>query len=156
MEKINVVFSTVIGNIPVNADVDFSVSEKFLSGAESFRRNINAVVCLDKADAYKWSGQHKKYNVDFVLAVLGDIRALQKQNAEYAKKETDGRHHVDLNTLKINEIRIDGKYLRISWCFEDCYGCKRLFLGNMYAIFPISKSSDDFTCSSENNLVVYF
>lgn len=156
MEKINVVFSTVIGNISVNADVDFSVSEKFLSGAESFRENINAVVCLDKADAYKWSDKHKKYSVDLGLAVRGDIRTLQKQNAQYAEKETDGRHHVDLNTLKINKIWIDGKYLRIVWCFNDCYGCKRLFSGNMYAIYPKSESSEDFFCASKINLEVYF
>lgn len=154
-----VAFSTFIGIITVNADLTFSMSDEFLKGdVEDVREHVKASVSIKKANAHAWRDGHKKYNIDFALAVYGDIRFLQKQNEEYAAKENNGRHHVDLKTLEVSEIWIDGKYLRIRWRFEDCYGGGRYFAGNMY---PIREEYDDtnhedFYCSSALKLQVYF
>lgn len=157
--KTKVAFSTFIGIITVDADLTFSMSDEFLKGdVEDVREHVKASVSIKKANAHAWHDGHKKYNIDFALAVYGDIRFLQKQNEEYAAKENNGRHHVDLKTLKVSEIWIDGKYLRIRWRFEDCYGGGRYFAGNMY---PIREEYDDtnhedFYCSSALKLQVYF
>lgn len=154
-----VVFSTIIGRVPVCADLTLSMSDKFLSGdVESLREHVTACVSLEKANANTWMDGHKRFNVDFVMAVYGDIETLQKQNEEYAAKEDNGRHHVDLKTLKVNEIWIDGRYLRIEWYFKDCYGCGRLFAGNMYPIHEAygDTNHENFYCSSEVGLQVYF
>lgn len=154
-----VVFSTIIGRVPVCADLTFSMSDEFLSGdTESLREHVVACVSVEKANANTWMVGHKKYNIDFVLAVAGDIRALQKQNEEYAAKETNGRHHVDLKTLEVSEIWIDGRHLRIEWRFKDCYGGGRLFAGNMYPIHEAfqDKNHENFYCSSKVGLQVYF
>ena len=154
-----VVFSTIIGRVPVDADLTFSMSDEFLNGdVESLREHVTACVSVEKANANTWMDGHQKYNIDFTLAVGGDIRLLQKQNEEYAAKEDNGRHHVDLKTLKVNEIWIDGRHLRIAWYFKDCYGDGRLFAGNMY---PIREGYGDtnhenFYCSSKVGLQVYF
>lgn len=154
-----VVFSTIIGRVPVDADLTFSMSDEFLSGdVDSLREHVTACVSVEKANANTWMDGHKKFNVDFSLAVYGDIRALQKQNEEYAAKEINGRHYVDLKTLKVNEIWIDGRYLRIEWYFKDCYGGGRLFAGNMY---PVSEAFQDtkhenFHCNLGVGLQVYF
>jgi len=157
--KTKVAFSTFIGIITVDTDLTFSMSDEFLKGdVEDVREHVKASVSIKKANAHAWHDGHKKYNIDFALAVYGDIRFLQKQNEEYAAKENNGRHHVDLKTLKVSEIWIDGKYLRIRWHFEDCYGGGRYFAGNMY---PIREKYDDtnhedFYCSSALKLQVYF
>lgn len=157
--KTKVVFNTFIGRIAVDADYTLSINEEFLNGeTEAIKDNISACVSLDKDNSRLWKDGHKKYNIDLTLAVCGDIRTLQKQNEEYASKEDNGRHHVDLNTLVVREIWIDGKYLRIRWCFADCYGTCRAFAGNIY---PITESYNDtnkenFYCGSEVNLQVYF
>jgi hypothetical protein len=154
-----VVFSTIIGRVPVCADLTLSMSDKFLSGdVESLREHVTACVSIEKANANTWMEGHKRFNVDFILAVLGDIRALQKQNEEYAAKEDNGRHHVDLKTLKVNEIWIDGKYLRIEWYFKDCYGGGRLFAGNVYPVREAFQDTnhENFYCSSKVGLQVYF
>ena len=157
--KTKVAFSTFIGIIPVDADLTFSMSDEFLNGdVEDVREHVKASVSIKKANARTWNDGHQKYNINFALAVYGDIRLLQKQNEEYAAKEDNGRHHVDLKTLKVSEIWIDGKYLRIRWHFEDCYGGGRCFAGNMY---PIREEYDDtnhedFYCSSNVGLQVYF
>ena len=154
-----VVFSTIIGRVAVDADIEFSVSEDFLNGkTDSLRENVQAVVSVHKSNANTWSEGHKKYSIDLVLAVAGDIRALQKQNEEYAAKETNGRHHVDLKTLEVSEIWIDGRHLRIEWRFKDCYGGGRIFSGNMYPIHEVfnSENHENFYCSSKVGLQVYF
>lgn len=157
--KTKVAFSTFIGIVTVDADLTFSMSDEFLKGdVEDVREHVKASVSIKKANAHAWHDGHKKYNIDFALAVYGDIRFLKKQNEEYAAKENNGRHHVDLKTLKVSEIWIDGKYLRIRWRFEDCYGGGRYFAGNMY---PIREEYDDtnhedFYCSSALKLQVYF
>ena len=154
-----VVFSTIIGRVPVDADLTFSMSDEFLKGdVESLREHVTACVSVEKANANTWMEGHKRFNVDFALAVYGDIRALQKQNEEYAAKEDNGRHHVDLKTLKVSEIWIDGRYLRIEWHFEDCYGGGRLFAGNMYPVHEAFQDTnhENFLCSSEVGLQVYF
>ena len=154
-----VVFSTIIGRVPVDADLTFSMSDEFLKGdVESLREHVTACVSVEKANANTWMDGHKKFNVDFALAVYGDIRALQKQNEEYAAKEDNGRHHVDLKTLKVNEIWIDGRHLRIAWYFKDCYGDGRLFAGNMYPIHEAFQdtNNENFYCSSKVGLQVYF
>ena len=154
-----VVFSTIIGRVPVCADLTLSMSDEFLNGdVESLCEHVTACVSVEKANANTWMVGHKRFNVDFALAVYGDIRALQKQNEEYAAKEDNGRHHVDLKTLKVSEIWIDGKYLRIRWHFEDCYGGGRCFAGNIY---PIREEFDDtnhedFYCATAVKLQVYF
>jgi hypothetical protein len=115
-----VVFSTIIGRVPVDADLTFSMSDEFLKGdVESVREHVKACVSVEKANANTWMDGHQKYNIDFALAVDGDIRLLQKQNEEYEAREDNGRHHVDLKTLKVNEIWIDGRHLRIEWYFKD-------------------------------------
>ena len=154
-----VVFSTIIGRVPVDADLTFSMSDEFLSGdVESLREHVTACVSVEKANANTWMEGHQKYNINFALAVDGDIRLLQKQNEEYAAKEDNGRHHVDLKTLKVNEIWIDGRHLRIEWYFKDCYGDGRLFAGNMYPIHEAFQDTnhENFYCSSEVGLQVYF
>ena len=154
-----VVFSTIIGRVPVCADLTLNMSDEFLSGdVESLREHVTACVSVEKANANTWVEGHKRFNVDFALAVYGDIRALQKQNEEYAAKEDNGRHHVDLKTLKVNEIWIEGRYLRIEWYFKDCYGVGRLFAGNMYPIREAFQDENDenFYCSSKVGLQVYF
>lgn len=154
-----VVFSTIIGRVPVCADLTLNMSDEFLSGdVESLREHVTACVSVEKANANTWMEGHKKFNVDFALAVYGDIRALQKQNEEYAAKEDNGRHHVDLKTLKVNEIWIDGRHLRIEWYFKDCYGDGRLFAGNMYPVHEKFQDTnhENFLCSSEVGLQVYF
>lgn len=154
-----VVFNTIIGRVPVDADLTFSMSDEFLSGdVESLREHVTACVSVEKANANTWTEGHKRFNVDFAMAVYGDIRALQKQNEEYATKETNGRHHVDLKTLKVNEIWIDGRHLRIEWHFKDCYGGGRLFAGNIYPIHEAFQDTnhENFYCSSAVNLQVYF
>ena len=154
-----VVFSTIIGRVPVCADLTLSMSDEFLSGdVDSLREHVTACVSVEKANANTWMDGHKRFNVDFVMAVYGDIRALQKQNEEYATKEDNGRHHVDLKTLKVNEIWIDGRHLRIEWYFKDCYGCGRLFAGNIYPIHEAFQDTnhENFYCSSEVGLQVYF
>lgn len=157
--KTKVVFSTIIGRVPVDADLTFSMSDEFLSGdVESLREHVTACVSIEKANANTWMDGHKRFNVNFALAVYGDIRLLQKQNEEYAAKEDNGRHHVDLKTLKVSEIWIDGKYLRIEWRFKDCYGGGRLFAGNMYPIHEAFQDTnhENFYCSSNVVLQVYF
>lgn len=157
--KTKVVFSTIIGRVPVDADLTFSMSDEFLKGdVESLREHVKACVSVEKANAHTWNDGHQKYNINFALAVGGDIRLLQKQNEEYAAREDNGRHHVDLKTLKVNEIWIEGRYLRIEWYFKDCYGDGRLFAGNMY---PIREEYDDtnhedFYCATAVKLQVYF
>jgi len=154
-----VVFSTIIGRVPVDADLTFSMSDEFLSGdVESLREHVTACVSIKKANAHTWMDGHKKYNINFALAVCGDIRLLRKQNEEYAAKETNGRHHVDLKTLKVNEIWIDGRHLRIEWYFKDCYGGGRCFAGNMYPIHEKydDTNHEDFYCSTAVKLQVYF
>lgn len=154
-----VVFSTIIGRVPVCADLTLSMSDEFLSGdVESLREHVTACVSLEKANANTWMDGHKRFNLDFALAVYGDIRALKKQNEEYAAKETDGRHHVDLKTLEVSEIWIDGRHLRIEWRFKDCYGGGRLFAGNMYPIHEAfqDENHENFCCSTKVGLKVYF
>lgn len=158
--KTKVEFSTFIGIVTVDADLTFSMSDEFLNGdvLNSIHEHVKASVSIKKANAHAWYDGHKKYNINFALAVCGDIRLLQKQNEEYAAIEVNGRHHVDLKTLKVSEIWIDGRYLRIRWHFEDCYGAGRCFAGNMY---PIREECDDtnhenFFCTSQVKLQVYF
>jgi hypothetical protein len=154
-----VVFSTIIGRVPVDADLTFSMSDEFLKGdVESVREHVKACVSVEKANANTWMDGHQKYNIDFALAVGGDIRLLQKQNEEYAAKEDNGRHHVDLKTLKVNEIWIDGRHLRIEWYFKDCDGDGRLFAGNIYPIHETFQDTnhENFFCSSKVGLQVYF
>ena len=157
--KTKVAFSTFIGIIPVDADLTFSISDEFLNGdVEDVRKHVKASVSIKKANAHTWNDGHQKYNINFALAVYGDIRLLQKQNEEYAAKEDNGRHYVDLKTLKVSEIWIDGKYLRIRWHFEDCYGDGRLFAGNIYPIHEAFQDTnhENFYCSSKVGLQVYF
>lgn len=157
--KTKVVFRTFIGIVTVDADLTFSMSDEFLKGdVENVREHVKASVSIKKANAHAWHDGHKKYNIDFTLAVHGDIRTLKKQNEEYASKEDNGRHHVDLSTLVVREILIDDKYLRVGWCFADCYGICRSFAGNMY---PIREDFDDtnhedFFCTTAEKLQVYF
>ena len=81
--KTKVVFNTIIGRVPVDADLTFSMSDEFLSGdVESLREHVTACVSIEKANANTWMDGHKRFNVDFALSVYGDIRALQKQNEE--------------------------------------------------------------------------
>ena len=157
--KTKVAFSTFIGIITVDADLTFSMSDEFLKGdVEDVREHVKASVSIKKANARTWNDGHQKYNINFALAVYGDIRLLQKQNEEYAAKEDNGRHHVDLKTLKVSEIWIDGRHLRIEWYFKDCYGCGRLFAGNMYPVHEAFQDTnhENFYCSSKGGLQVYF
>ena len=157
--KTKVAFNTFIGIITVDADLTFSMSDEFLKGdVEDVREHVKASVSIKKANARTWNDGHQKYNINFALAVCGDIRFLQKQNEEYAAKEDNGRHHVDLKTLKVNEIWIDGRHLRIEWYFKDCYGCGRLFAGNMYPVHEAFQDTnhENFYCSSKVGLQVYF
>ena len=157
--KTKVVFSTVIGRVSVDADLTFSVSKTFLDGInESIRDNITACVSIDKEHANIHTDGHKKYNINLALAVGDDIRFLYKQNEYYSSKENNGRHHVDLNTLEIREIWIDGRYLRIEWYFKDCYGIGRCFSGNAYPIVEVynDNNHENFYCSSAIKLQVYF
>ena len=154
-----VVFNTIIGNVPVDARLEFNVSKEFLNGeTDKLRDNITAKVSIDKSNPYAWSDGHKKYNIDFSLAVCYDIRELIKHNAEYAAKEDNGRHHVDLNTLSIRKIWIDGKHLSIEWRFEDCYGDGRCFMGNTHVIHDQSddRNHENFYCSSPLKMQIYF
>ena len=154
-----VVFSTFIGRVAVDAGLTLSISEEFLNGnTEDIKDNISACVSLNKDNSRAWYDGHKNYNINLGLAVYGDIRTLQKQNEEYASKEDNGRHHVDLSTLVVREIWIDGTYLRIRWHFEDCYGGGRCFAGNMYPLHEEygDNNHENFYCGSAVNLQVYF
>ena len=155
--NIKVVFDTIIGRTPVDAELEFSMSEDFLNGVEdSWKNGLTANVSICKPDMARWYEGHQHYKVDFSLAVMGDIRALREQNNEYAAKEDNGRHQVDLRTLEVNEIWVKGKFLLIEWKFKDCYGCCRLFHGNAYPITERDHDGENYYCSLPMKLQVYF
>lgn len=152
MDKVIVVFSTIVGRVPIKSDVDFNMSEEFLRGDKgAWRDGVQALVLIPREDAMRRGEQ--AYKLDFSIAVISDINTLRKQNEMYAAQEDNGRHHVALDSLKLHEIWIDGHFLRIEWLFVDCFGIKRVFAGNQY---HIHKACDVFCTMGEQTLQVYF
>ena len=156
--KTTVSFSTIVGRVEVEADMDFSVSDEFLNGEpEAWREGVLARVAIPKADKKSWREDCQNYDIWFKLAVVHDFDLIRKQNEEYLTKEDNGRHHVDLKSIEIREIWIDGKFFRISYVFTDCYGTKRLFAGSQYTIVNGYKEEKDaFHVGMPVELQVYF
>ena len=156
MDKVIVTFNTIVGCVPVESDVDFKMSDEFLRGdKKSWECKIKALVLIPREDAMRRKEQ--AYKLDFSIAVINDIKTLHKQNEVYAAQEDNGRHHVALDSLKLNEIWIDGHFLRIEWLFVDCFGTKRVFAGNQYFIHKGCAQGDDVFCAmGEQTLQVYF
>lgn len=156
MDKTRVVFSTIVGRVAVESDVDFSMSEEFLRGdKDAWHDGVKAQVLIPREDAAR--SKEYAYKLDFSIAVINDIDVLRQQNEMYAAKENNGRHHVALDSLKLNEIWIDGHFMRVEWLFVDCYGCKRVFAGNQYSIHKGCRHGDDVFCAmGSQTLQVYF
>ena len=154
--KTEVALCTYFGNVRIEAEIEYKIPDNFLSGEEDAWKDVEGVLNIlreDHARLYK----NKYHEIRFGLAIISDINELRKQNEEYAAKETNGRHQVDLKSLKVEQIWIDGKYLRIEWSFIDCYGDERLFMGNQFPLYKGCKYGDDvFHCSLPTTLNVYF
>ena len=124
-----VIFSTVVGRIEVTADMDFSIDfEKLKSDKVEERAHaINASLEIPKPSRERlisYGSDFDTYLLFFSLVVMHDIDELEKQN-----ERNDERHQVDLKSLEIYEIWIDGDTFRIRWKFTDCFGTDRLFAG---------------------------
>lgn len=156
--KTKVSFSTIFGRVEIEADMDFSVSDEFLNGdPEAWREGVLARLAIPKADKRSWYEGHQHYNLWFKLAVVHDFELIRKQNEEYLAKEDNGRHHVDLKSIEVREIWIDGKFFRIQYVFTDCYGTKRLFGGAQYTIQNGYRDDKDaFHVAMPIELQVYF
>ena len=103
--KTTVSFSTIVGRVEVEADMDFSVSDEFLNGEpEAWREGVLARVAIPKADKKSWREDCQNYDIWFKLAVVHDFDLIRKQNEEYLTKEDNGRHHVDLKSIEIREV----------------------------------------------------
>jgi len=156
--KVNVVFSTIVGRVAVESELDYSVNDNVLNGVDdAWKDGLTARVLIPKDDPKRWYEGHRDYKLEFRMAVMHDIRLLREQNEMYLSKETDGRHQVDLKSLKINEIWVDGKFLRLEWLFTDCYGTKRVFAGCQYVINKgYRDEKDTYSCGMPVELQVYF
>lgn len=155
--KTEVALCTYFGNVSVSAEIEYKITDDFLAGKEDAWKNVEGVLNILREDHVRCYQEHKYHEIRFGLAIIEDINELRKQNEEYAAKEENGRHHVDLKSLKIEQIWIDGKYLRIEWCFTDCYGDERIFMGNQYPLHKGCKYGDDvFHTSLPTTLKVYF
>lgn len=126
-----VIFSTAVGQIEVTADMDFSIDfEKLKSDKVEERAHaINASLEFLKPSRERmlnYGSDFDTYLLFFSLVVMHDIDELEKQN-----ERNDARHQVNLKSLEIYEIWIDGNTFRIHWKFTDCYGTDRLFAGSI-------------------------
>lgn len=129
-----VIFSTVVGRIEVTADMDFSIDfEKWNSHkVEEQAHAINASLEIPKPsrERLRSYGDFDTYILFFWRVVMHDIDELEKQN-----ERNDARYQVDLKSLEINDIWIDGDTFRIQWKFTDCFGTDRLFAGFIAKIY---------------------
>lgn len=128
-----VIFSTVVGRIEVTADMDFSIDfEKWKSHkVEEQAHAIDASLEILKPSRERmFSFDFDTYILFFERVVMHDIDELEKQN-----ERNDARHQVDLKSLEIRDIWIDGDTFRIHWKFTDCFGTDRLFAGTIAKIY---------------------
>ena len=105
---------------------------------------------IDESDAYKlFKGkvvfdtiiagnpfpQEREINIGY--AIYTDICGIVAEN-----KRMDGKHQVDIKTLDLWRINIDGAYLRITWTFNDIPDepeSRRMICGNLHEVLDATK-----------------
>lgn len=147
-----VFFNTFVGEVELTARMEYDVDmQKILS--DDIEQRIRA--CEVVVYVPILSGIFpKEYLVSLSILVHSDIDFLIKQN-----DREDARHQVNLDSLKIDGVYIDGHYVRVRWLFTDCYGTQRVFRGHVGSMHKSSHtrySDEEVGIVSTEEMQVYF
>ena len=121
--NMNVYIKTMFGDIIVDGRIESNFLEYIdkLDERSSFE-NIQCSLFVLTQIAGNPKPQKREINLDYVTYL--DLKSIKKAN-----EESDERHQVDMSTLAIWRVNIDGEKLRIEWTFDDGNG-RRIICGN--------------------------
>lgn len=145
-------FSTFVGNVELSARMEYNVDMQKMQSddIEQIIRACEVLLYIPILDGVF----PKEYLVSLSILVHSDIDFLIKQN-----EREDTRHQVNLDSLEIDGVYIDEKYVRVRWLFTDCYGTRRVFrghVGSMHKSKHTKYSDEEVGIVSTEKMQVYF
>lgn len=150
--------NTVFGAVNIKGELTFSMSKDFINGVkDAWKDGLKASLAIQKADCWQFADGETHYILRLRSAVHGDIEEVRKWNQTHWEREHSESHQVNISTLSIAEVWIEGNFCRILWKFVTSDGNIHTFMGEQRQIHSgRAKNPDEFTCGHATRLNIYF